>query len=190
MCGDPVTIGLMAASTAMNAIGAIREGNAADAGARARAQATEQQAQGVRNRAQLEIAQERRAQRQALGQQVAQLGSQGTALIGQPIDLLADNAKQAELALQAIRFESEIAARNQENQAALTRFDGRQARREGFFSAGTELLKGATSIRGELDFSNTTTGDNNIRNLTPPPPRRNPFHAGGVPLPRRNPFRG
>ena len=146
MCGDPVTIGLMAVSTAMSAVGAIRQGNADDAAARAQAQATEQQAQGVRNRAQFEIAQERRAQRQALGQQVAQLGGQGTALIGQPIDLLADNAKQAELALQAIRFEGEIAARNQENQAALTRFGGRQARREGFFSAGTELLSGATRI--------------------------------------------
>ena len=177
MCGDPVTIGLMAASTAMNAIGAIREGSAADAGARARAQATEQQAQGVRNRAQFEIAQERRAQRQALGQQVAQLGSQGTALIGQPIDLLADNAKQAELALQAIRFESEIAARNQENQAALTRFDGRQARSAGIFKAGTALLSGATKIAGELDFSNTTTGDNDIRNVTPPIPRGNPYRG-------------
>ena len=186
MCGDPVTIGLMAVSTAMSAVGAIREGNAADASAKAQAQATEQQAQAVRNRAQFEIAQERRTQRQALGQQVAQLGSQGTALTGQPIDLLADNAKQAELALQAIRFESEIAARNQENQAALTRFDGRQARREGFFSAGTELLRGATSIRKELDFSDTTEASN----LIPLPPRRNPFHAGGVPIPRRNPFRG
>ena len=146
MCGDPVTIGLMAVSTAMSAVGAIREGNAENAAARARAQATEQQAQGVRNRAQFEIAQERRAQRKALGQQVAQLGSQGTALTGQPIDLLAENAKQAELALQAIRFESEITARNQENQAALTRFGGRQARRDGVFKAGTALLSGATRI--------------------------------------------
>lgn len=151
MCGDPVTIGLMAVSTAMSAVGAIREGNATDAAARAQAQATEQQAQGVRNRAQFDIAQERRAQRQALGQQVAQFGSQGTALIGQPIDLLADNAKQAELALQAIRFEGEIAARNQENQAALTRFRGRQARSDGVFKAGTALLSGATKIAGNLN---------------------------------------
>ena len=151
MCGDPVTIGLMAVSTAMSAVGAIRQGGAADAAAKAEAQAAEQQAQGARNRAQFEIAQERRAQRQAFGQQVAQLGSQGTALTGQPIDLLADNAKQAELALQAIRFESEIAARNQENQAALARFRGRRARREGFFSAGTELLSGATRIAGMRD---------------------------------------
>ena len=174
MCGDPVTIGLMAVSTAMSAVGAIREGNAAEATAEAQAQIAEQQAQAQRNVGQFQVAQERRAQRQALGQQMAQLGSQGTALTGQPIDLLADSAKQAELALQAIRFESEIAARNQESRAALTRFEGRQARSDGIFKAGTALLSGATSIAGELDFSNTTTGNNDIRNVTPPMPRGNP----------------
>ena len=177
MCGDPVTIGLMAVSTAMSAVGAIREGNAADAAAKAQAQAAEQQAQAQRNVGQFQVAQERREGRRALGQQIAQLGSQGTALTGQPIDLLADSAKQNELALQAIRFQSEIAARNQENEADLVRFRGRQARSAGIFKAGTALLSGATKIAGELDFSNTTTGDNNIRNVTPPMPRGNPYRG-------------
>ena len=151
MCGDPVTIGLMAVSTAMSAVGAIREGNAADAAARAQAQAAEQQAQAQRNVGQFQVAQERREGRRALGQQIAQLGSQGTALTGQPIDLLADSAKQNELALQAIRFQSEVAARNQENEADLARFRGRQARSAGIFKAGTALLSGATKIAGKLN---------------------------------------
>lgn len=189
MCGDPVTIGLMAVSTAMSAVGAIRQGGAADAAAKAEAQAAEQQAQGARNRAQFEIAQERRAQRQAFGQQVAQLGSQGTALTGQPIDLLADNAKQAELALQAIRFESEIAALNQENQAALTRFGGRGARREGFFSAGTELLRGATSIAGELGKPSPPENFGRVKTGRIPIPTRRPEGLGEATSPSRSRFR-
>ncbi len=150
MCHPVAVVAMTAASTAMSAIGAIREGNAADAAAKAQAQAAEQQAQAQRNVAQFEVAQERSEQRRAFGQQVAQLGSQGTALTGQPIDLLADSAKQDELALQAIRFRSEIGAQNFENDAALARFRGRQARSDGIFKAGTALLTGGTKIAGQL----------------------------------------
>ena len=150
MC-HPVAV--LAVSAATTAIGAIREGNAAEATAEAQAQIAEQQAQGQRNVAQFQVAQERRERRRALGQQVAQLGSQGTALTGQPIDLLADTAKQDELALQAIRFQSEIGARDLENDAALTRFRGRQARSDGIFKAGTALLTGGTEIADKLNNS-------------------------------------
>ena len=147
MCVEVI---LLAANTALSTIGAIREANVADATAKAQARLTDQQAQAQRNRAQFEVAQQRRQQRQALGQQVAQAGSQGTALIGQPIDLLADSAKEAELALQALRFESEVAARNLEKQADLTRFSGRRQREAGLFKAGTALLSGASTIAGKL----------------------------------------
>lgn len=163
-----VEVALMAASTAMNAIGAIREGNAADATAKAQAQAAEQQAQAQRNVGQFQVAQERREGRRALGQQIAQLGSQGTALMGQPIDLLADSAKQNELALQAIRFQSEIAARNQENEADLARFRGRQARSAGIFKAGTALLSGATKIAGKFGGDDATDQANIISGFPSP----------------------
>lgn len=144
-------IAVTAISAATTAIGAIREGNAAEATAETQAEIAEQQAQGQRNVAQFQVAQERRERRRAFGQQVAQLGSQGTALTGQPIDLLADSAKQDELALQSIRFQSEIAARNRDNEAALTRFRGRQARSDGIFKAGTALLTGGTEIAEMLN---------------------------------------
>ena len=144
-------IAVTAISAATTAIGALREGNAAQATAEAQARIAEQQAQAQRNQAQFEVAQERRERRRAFGQQVAQLGSQGTALTGQPIDLLADSAKQDELALQAIRFRSEIGARDLENQAELRRFRGRQARSAGVFKAGTSLLTGGTEIAEKLN---------------------------------------
>ncbi len=162
-------IAVTAISAATTAIGALREGNAAQASAEAQAQIAEQQAQAQRNVAQFEVAQERRERRRALGQQVAQFGSQGTALTGQPIDLLADSAKQNELALQAIRFRSEIGAQNLENDAALKRFQGRQARSDGIFKAGTALLTGGTEIARTLN----TPADP----VVPPIPRRNPFRG-------------
>ena len=166
MCHPVAVVAMTAASTAMSAIGAIREGNAADAAAKAQAQAAEQQAQAQRNVGQFEVAQERREQRRVFGQQVAQLGSQGTALTGQPIDLLADSAKQNELALQAIRFQSEIAARNQENEADLARFRGRQARSAGIFKAGTALLSGATKIAGRFGGDKDPTEPTTISGVT------------------------
>ncbi len=178
-----VEVALLAANTALSTIGAIREANVADATARAQARITDQQAQAQRNRAQFEIAQQRRQQRDALGRQVAQAGSQGTALTGQPIDLLADSAKQAELALQAIRFESEITARNLENQVELTRFTGRRQREAGLFRAGTSLLSGASKIAGRF-------GEAEEPSATPPIPRPRPPNLVTPPIPRRNPFRG
>ncbi len=178
MCGDPVTIGLLAASTALSTIGALRDAGAQANAAKANARVAEQQAQLQRDVGQFNVARERRLQRRALAQQVANAGSQGTALTGQPIDLLADSAKQAELDLQALRFDSEIKAQASDTEARFRRFEARQARNAGFFKAGTALLTGATKIAGSLDISNPTTGANNIRNVTPPIPRGNPFRPG------------
>ena len=149
MCVDPGTI-FAVASTATQAIGGLRGGSAGNAAAEANADALEREAQIERNAGQFNVARERRDLRRQLAQQRAAAGSQGTALTGQPVSILADSARQAESDLQAIRFDSEARATSFETQADFRRFEGRRRRDAGFLRAGTSLLTGASRIAGSF----------------------------------------
>ncbi len=153
----------------MQVVGSLREGNAQAAAARANAEAADARALTERRIGAFEVARERRQQRRFMAQQAANAGSQGTALTGQPVDLLADSARQAQLDRDAIRFNAEIGAQGFETQADFDRFEARQARSAGFMRAGTALLTGASRIAGRFGGSSGTA------TRTPPIPRRRPF---------------
>ena len=158
----------------------MRDAGAAGAVGRANARIGEQAAQTEREIGTFNVARERAGYRREIAQQIANASTQGTALIGQPVDLIAGSVREAELDLAATRYEHELRARNLETQAQFDRFSAQQAESGGFMRAGTALLTGGSRIATRLGntgssgipSTGTTTGGNRIRVKRPPLPGR------------------
>jgi 1-aminocyclopropane-1-carboxylate deaminase/D-cysteine desulfhydrase-like pyridoxal-dependent ACC family enzyme len=155
---DPITI-LVAASTAMQAVGAIQQGNAANAQAKANAQAAQYNANlkvmqaGVeRQQAGAKEEAQRRRSRQMLGAQRAAIAQAGIGLGGSALDIAEQSELMAELDSLTIRYEGELRAKGLLAQADMDRysadvykFSGKQAKKDSFMRAGTAVLSGATT---------------------------------------------
>ena len=157
---DPVTIGIMiAASTAMSAVGAMQQGAAAAAQGRAQQQAQqynaaikEQQATLARQQAGARQQQQRRGARQLLGQQRAALAQAGIGLGGSALDIEEQSAAMAELDSLTIAYEGELqaqgllaAAKQDLYYGEVAAVRGKNAQTASYFSAGASILSGAAS---------------------------------------------
>lgn len=148
MCG-PVEV-LTGLGTAVSAVGSMRQGSAANAAAEANARVAEQQAQTERDVGQIRVAQVRRDQRRRQSEQIVAGSAQGTALTGQFVDILSDDARQDALERAFVRHEAATRASGFETRAEFARFEGRARQERGFFRAGTALLAGGTRIAGRF----------------------------------------
>ena len=157
---DPVTIGIMiAASTAMSAVGAMQQGAAAAAQGRAQQQAQqynaaikEQQATLARQQAGARQQQQRRGARQLLGQQRAALAQAGIGMGGSALDIEEQSAVRAELDSLTIAYEGELqaqgllaAAKQDLYYGEVAAARGKNAQTASYFSAGASILSGAAS---------------------------------------------
>jgi hypothetical protein len=150
---------LIIASTAMQAVGAIQQGNAANAQAKANAQAAQYNANlkvmqaGVeRQQAGAKEEAQRRRSRQMLGAQRAAIAQAGIGLGGSALDIAEQSELMAELDSLTIRYEGELRAKGLLAQADMDRysadvykFTGKQAKKDSFMRAGTAVLSGATT---------------------------------------------
>jgi hypothetical protein len=157
---DPVTI-MMVASTAMSAVGALQAGEAADAQAKAQADANRYNAQvkelqaGVERQVagRKEEAQRREA-RQVLGEQRAALAQSGVQLgTGSAADIQEQSATMAELDALTIRYQGEMAAKGLLYDAEADKFEasaniaaGKNAKTASYLQAGSAILSGGTDI--------------------------------------------
>lgn len=139
---------LMIASAAMQAVGSIAQGNAANAAAQANANALNQQAEAENRAAGMREEQQRRQNRQFLGTQRAALAQAGIGVDGSAYDIARQSAINAELDALNIRYEGQLRAKGLRDQATVTRFEGRQARTAGFLGAGAAILGGVTNYAG------------------------------------------
>lgn len=137
---------LTVASTAVSAAGAIMQGQQANAAAQAQAAAYEQQQQNEQKSAAFEAAQQDRKQRLEMANARAQIGASGVGFAGSPSAVLAANAGQAQLDLEAIRYGSQLRQNQLGTQANLSRLEGRQARTASFINAGSAVLSGAVKL--------------------------------------------
>lgn len=158
---DPVTIMLVAGS-AMQAVGAIQQGEAAQAEADARAQANqynakvrEMQAGIERQQANTREEQQRRKARQILGQQRGAIAQSGVAMTGSALDIAEESAARAELDALTIRYEGDLAARGLLADAESERYEskvnimaGKNAKRGAYLSAGAAVLQGGATAYG------------------------------------------
>lgn len=130
------------ASTAMQALGQIQQGQAANAAAKYNASILEQNARVERQQAMQREEQQRRQAGQILGQQRAAYAQAGGGMGGSALDVATQSGRDAELDALTLRYEGELRARGLETSAAMERFAGQQARTHGYMSSAGTILGG------------------------------------------------
>lgn len=127
--------------------GALMEGQQQKQMADMQAKAYEQQAQADAAAAAFEQGQEKHKQDLLLSQARAASGASGVAIAGSPTEVLAANARQNQLDLKAIQFNSQLRQNNLNTQASISRFSGKQAVTSSIFKAGSSLVGGIQKIQ-------------------------------------------
>jgi hypothetical protein len=137
---------LLIATTGLQAIGSIMQGNAAaDAGA-AQQQAYNQAAENERLAAGYEATRVYDKGRRAQSAALVQVAGSGVSLTGSPTEVLADNAIQTQMDVDAIRFGSQIKQQNLRTQGDLAFMQGQQKQQAGYIGAVTNVASGLTQL--------------------------------------------
>ncbi|MCA3701415.1 MAG: hypothetical protein INF12_00015, partial [Methylobacterium sp.] len=137
-----MAIGATVAGAGISAIGAINQGDAANAAAKYNANAMEQDARRANEEAAARAGEVARRTRQVLASSRAGAGANGFDLDGSVDDLLGQAERQGNLdALTAI-YEGGVRAQELRNKAKLTRFEGKQAQRAGYTAALGSVFSG------------------------------------------------
>ncbi|QND55615.1 hypothetical protein [Mesorhizobium huakuii] len=134
------------AGTALSVGGALVEGQQSKQMADYQTKAYEQQAQAEAQSAAFEQSQERHKQDLLQAQARAQAGASGVGISGSPTEVLAANARQGQMDLDAIQYSSQLRQNNLNSQAAISRFSGKQAVTASIFNAGSALVGGLSKI--------------------------------------------
>lgn len=161
MCTFALAIGAL--GTVVSAAGSIMQGQQQAALANAQASAYEQQAEAERRAGGFEMMRERRKQELEQAQARAAVGASGVAFQGSPTEVLVANAGESELDLQAILYGSRLRQNQLRDQAAVTRWSGRQARTASFINAGAGLLSHLGSEQFVSGISNLYDPDRAVR---------------------------
>ena len=135
------------AGTAVSAYAAYSAGQAQQQASKYNAKVAANQAEAARNAAAVRAQQAALQHRRVAASNVAAAGSSGVEVAaGSPLLVLADEAMQADLEQQRIRYGGELEASTQRANERLFRFQGQQARAAGGLRAGTTLLSGASAF--------------------------------------------
>lgn len=147
----PIVIAAIAvAGAAVSAVGAIKQGQAAEAAANYNAAVAENNGKMAIDQASLQEDQQRRQSRAQLGQMRAQYAASGIQLEGTPMDVLEMSARDAELDALTIRYGGQMRALGYKNDAALSRFEGSTAASNANWKAGGTMLQGIASAAGSM----------------------------------------
>lgn len=152
--GDPVTIGLAVAGTALSAYGAYQQGQAADAAGKAAQVSADYQAKQMAvNAGQERAAAQRKAfeerRRGTLAQSKAQAvaaASGGGSLDPSIVDIMGDLEGEAQYNSNVALYEGEERARDLETGASIKRYEGAQARAAGKYEKRASTIKAAGSL--------------------------------------------
>lgn len=135
------------AGTALSAAGAIAEGNFQEAMGEAQAKASEREASEQRAASQREAIQRSREARLVLSRQQAVAAASGagptdTTIMG----LMGEAAAAGQFNTASAIYEGESRGRALEDDAALSRFRGKQAKLASFINAGSTVLSGISGF--------------------------------------------
>lgn len=150
---------LTVASTAFSVMGAIQQGNAAEANAKAQEQAqnynakvSENQAIAVNQQTAAREDAERRQRRIQLGNARASISQSGLTDTGSILDMFDQSAIDSELNVLNSRYEGNLQAKGFQEQATLDRYgasvsrmNAKQASSAKWINAGSALISGASS---------------------------------------------
>lgn len=137
---------LEAIGIALSVAGSLASGAMAQANAEAQARAYEQQARADSQASAYEQAREKHKQDLLAAQARAQVGASGVGFQGSPTEVLVANAREGQMDLQAIQYGSQIRQNNLRDQAAISRFQGKQAKAAGFINAGSNVISGLSGL--------------------------------------------
>lgn len=136
---------LIIAGTAMQALGAIQQGNAEKAAADYNADMLRRSADIERQQAVAREEAKRRETAGILGRQRAFFAQSGGGMGGSAADVMQESAINAELDALTLRYEGDLRARGFESEAAMEKFKGKQAKRAGYMNAVGSILSGAAA---------------------------------------------
>jgi len=165
----------LAAGAAVSAMGSIQQGYATKQQADYNASVAEQNAAAIRQAAALDEDTSRKKSGRIQGAVRARAAASGVDLGGSPLDVLADNASEAELEALTIRYRGDVEAGRQESEARLSRARGKNAVTQGWIGAGAALLQGATSAYNIYKPGAGTGGAGGIPDLAPTISRYRPW---------------
>jgi hypothetical protein len=137
---------LMLATTALTAAGSIMQGNQAAAAGAAQQQSYQQAADAERLSSGYEATRVADKNARASSAALTQVATSGVGLTGSPTEVLADNAVQSQMDIDAIRFGSKIKQNNLMTQGDLALFSGQQRQQAGYIGAATNVASGLTSL--------------------------------------------
>ncbi len=149
MCGfDPVSLFAITtiASGAMAATGSIMQGNQAAAAGEAQQAASYQAAEAERAASGYETTRVADRNKRAASAALVQVAGSGVSLTGSPTEVLADNAVQTQLDIDAIRFGSQIKQNNIRTQGDLALMQGEQRQTAGYIGAVTSGVNTMASL--------------------------------------------
>lgn len=135
---------LLAATTAVSVIGAIRSAQADTQAATYNQQVAQRNVVIADQQGEAQELQLRRDQNRRLGQIRANIGASGVALEGSPLDILEESTYEAEMDVQTLRYNTAIRRMGYADQAALYSAEASNAKSGGYLRAGSALLSGAT----------------------------------------------
>lgn len=141
-----VTGALMAGSAALSAVGSISEGIAKNRQAQVNAQIYEAQAKNIATAQQI-TAEKYRAQQNALrGQATATAARAGLKISGSTANSISQSIMQLQMDNSYEQYNLEVKKQNAFSNAALERYQGRQAMFGGFLKAGSTALFAGSDI--------------------------------------------
>jgi len=153
-------------STAVQVVGALRQGRATESAANYNAAVADRNATVVRQQAGQEAAQIDRTNRLRIGAIRASIGASGGAMEGSAIDVLGDVVAQGELDRQQALYEGELRAIGFEDTSTLERRRGAEAKSASRLRAGSALLSGAAQGYQQYDDIYGGSGEGSPQKLT------------------------
>lgn len=147
---DPFSIAMLA-SSAVSAVGAVKEGNAGYRAGMANAGFQEENARGAELQGALEEARIRREERAMAGEAIAGMGASGIQIgTGSALEALRQSAYNAEYDAMTARFSAATEARAYRLDAQAKRREAKDARKAGFLRAGAAILGGVSDYGAQL----------------------------------------
>ena len=161
MSGFEAIVGLI--GTGLSAVGSIAAGNAQNEALQAQAAAEERKGNEARAATQREAIQRAKEARLALSRQQAVASASGAGATDPTVlKLMGDVGKQGQYNVASTLYEGEAIQAGMQDQAAISRMRGRQARLAGFIGAGTTMLNGLSGFAdtwGGFSSSGSSTGN-------------------------------
>lgn len=143
----------------VSAYAQIRQGQQAEAVGKYNARIAEQQAASARTAAAADAETKRRQFDRILGTQRARFGASGViGSEGSSLLVMMQSEEEAALDVARVRYGGAAQAYGLQSEATLQRFQGRQARRQGYLGATSAILTGVSGAASTYGKRPTTTG--------------------------------